>query len=184
LGACEEMTKTNVFDGISPEALEEEIPEPWWRRPLIIVIGVFLVALIVSLSFSDALRGIIQSKTVKQNALYFQNATIIFEGNTLAQLQKEFVVNDNREIKACLFGSQKDSSYTISRIEFPEIIRANVIHVVSVPCPINTLIDLHSHPINQCLASEQDIAVYNKAKETSPELRMMVMCSQDRFALI
>lgn len=178
------MTKTDVFEGISHEELEQDIPDPWWRRPLVIVVGIFLLLLILSLSFSDAIHGIIQSKQVKQNILYFQNASIVFEGNTLEQLQTEFINNEHREIKACLFGNQKDSSYIISKVEFPEVIRANVIHIVSVQCPINTLMDLHSHPINQCLASGQDIEVYNKAKESNPNLRMMVMCSSTRFALV
>lgn len=173
-----------VFEGIDPEELEQPIPESPWRRPILIVIGFFLLMLVVSLSFYDALSGIIHSERVTDSALYFPNATVIFEGNTLVQLQDEFITNENREIKACLFGSKEDSSYIISRVEFPEIIRANVIHVVSVPCPIETLIDLHGHPINQCLASAQDVSVYERMKQSSPDLRMMVMCSSTRFAII
>ncbi len=172
------------FSEISPEELEIEVPEPWWRRPLIIIIGIFLLLLILTFTLSDVLQGIIQSKTVQNSQLAFGNATILFENNTLEQLQNEFVANEHREIKACLFGKQQGSSYIIASVEFPEVIRANVLHVVSVPCPIDTLIDLHSHPINQCLASEQDVAVYNKMKESNPSVRMMVMCSQHRFALI
>ena len=83
-----------------------------------------------------------------------------------------------------MFGRQEGSSYIISKVEFPEIIRANVIHVVSVSCPVETLIDLHGHPINSCLASAQDVSVYEKLKQYSPDLRMMIMCSSTRFALI
>src|SRR5574341_767345 len=176
--------ESDIFSGISPEELEQEVPEPWWRRPLYIAAGIIILLLILSLSFSDAIMGIIQSKSISNHEVIFGNATIIFEGDTLGQLQKEFINNEHREIKACLFGEQKDSSYIISKVEFPDIIRANVIHVVSVPCTIDTLIDLHSHPINQCLASEQDIEVYDNAKQSNPELRMMVMCSSTRFALV
>jgi len=172
------------FGNIDLEELEKEIPDPWWRRPAIIVIGVFLLALILSLSFQDAIMGIVQSKTLSNHELIFRNTTVVFEGDTLQQLQDEFVSNEHREIKACLFGKQEDSAYIISSVEFPEVIRANVIHIVSVPCPVNTLIDLHSHPINQCLASGQDISVYKKAKEANQQLRMMVMCSSTRFALV
>jgi proteasome lid subunit RPN8/RPN11 len=128
--------------------------------------------------------GIIQSKSLRNQELIFRNTSIIFEGDTLQQLQTEFISNEHREIKACLFGTQTNSAYIISKVEFSEIIRANVVHVVSVSCPINTLIDLHSHPINQCLASDQDISVYDKAKNSNPQLRMMVMCSSTRFALV
>ncbi len=175
----------DVFDGIKPEELEfPEEPDPWWRRPLVIIAGIFLLVLIFSLSFQDAIMGIIQSKSLHNQELIFRNTTIIFEGDTLQQLQNEFISNEHREIKACLFGKQTESAYIISKVEFPEVIRANVIHIVSVPCPIDTLIDLHSHPINQCLASEQDILVYDKAKQSNPQLRMMVMCSSTRFALV
>ncbi len=173
-----------IFEGISEEELEKELPEPFWRRPLLIVIGIFLAALIISLSFSDVFQSVVQSRLVSNNELFFSNTTIIFENNTLELLQKEFIENEHREIKACLFGTQSDSSYIISAIEFPEVIRANVIHIVSVPCPLNTLIDLHGHPINSCLASEQDIVFYEERKQANPSLRMMVMCSSNRFALI
>ncbi len=176
--------ETDLFSEISPEELEIEVPEPWWRKPLIIIIGIFLLVLIVSFTLSDVLQGIIQSRPVENNKLLFGNATVIFENSTLERLQQEFVANEHREIKACLFGRQQDSSYIVSSVGFPEVIRANVLHVVSVSCPINTLIDLHSHPINQCLASEQDVSVYNKMKESNPSVRMMVMCSQHRFAII
>jgi proteasome lid subunit RPN8/RPN11 len=177
--------KHSVLEGIKPEELEvPEEPDPWWRRPFVIVIGIFLLVLILSLTLFDAINGIIQSKSIKNHELIFGNAKIVFEGNTLRQLQDEFISNEHREIKACLFGEQRESAYIISKVEFPSIIQANVVHVVSVPCPENTLIDLHSHPINQCLASEQDISVYNRAKELNLQLRMMVMCSSTRFALV
>jgi len=177
--------KTNVFDGIDPEELEApEEPEPWWRRPVVIVIGVFLLVLVFSLSFSDVFQGLVQSKSVKQNALFFPNSTIIFENDILEKLQDEYISNEHREIKACLFGSVDNGHYIISDVSFPEVIRASVIHVVSVQCPENTLIDLHGHPINSCLASEQDVSVYNKAKESNPNLRMIIMCSSTRFALV
>ena len=173
-----------MIEDISPEELEQPIPEPWWHKPLLIVIGVFLALLVVSFSFIDTIQGIIQSKTLQDNKLNFPNATILFENNTLQQLQNEFISNEYREIKACLFGKQQNATYIISSVEFPEIIRANVIHVVSVLCPQNTLIDLHSHPINKCLASDQDVSVYKNLLKNNPSLRMMVMCSSSRFALI
>ncbi len=173
-----------VLEGIDPAELEQPILESPWKKPFLILVGIFLLFLIVSLSYSDMLQGIIHSSRLKENVLYFPSATVIFEGNTLEELQKEFIAHENREIKACLFGRKEDSAYIISKVEFPEIIRANVIHVVSIPCPVDTLIDLHGHPINQCLASEQDVSVYEKLKQSNPVLRMMVMCSSTRFAII
>ncbi|MEM3154976.1 MAG: hypothetical protein QW165_05455 [Candidatus Woesearchaeota archaeon] len=173
-----------VFENISPEDLEKELPEPWWRKPFYVIVGIVILLLVLSFSFSDAIMGIVQSQKTHYGELIFRNTKIIFENNTLQQLQTEFISNEHREIKACLFGRQEESTYIISRVEFPEVIRANVIHIVSVPCPPNTLIDLHSHPINQCLASRQDIAVYENNRKSNPNLRMMIMCSSTRFALV
>lgn len=173
-----------VLDDINPAELEAPIPESKWRRQVLIIIAVFIAILVASLSFFDIVQSIIQSKTVEGNKLVFPNAAILFENNTLQQLQKEFIANEHREIKACLFGSQDNETYIISSAEFPEVIRANVLHIVSVPCPVDTLIDLHSHPINQCLASDQDLFVYTASQQNNPNLRMMIMCSSTRFALI
>lgn len=173
-----------VLDNINPEELEQDIPESPWRKPLIIATGIFLVLLMVSLSFSDFFQSFVHSSSVEKNTLYFSNATVVFENNVLGLLQDEYISNEDREIKACLFGKVENSLYYIERVEFPEIIRANVIHVVSVGCPVDTLIDLHGHPINSCLASEQDLSMYARIKESYPESRMMIMCSSSRFALI
>lgn len=175
--------RDDILDDINPEDLEP-IEEPKWKKPFLIAVGVFLLILILSLSFSDTLMGIIQSKTTTDNALHFTHSTIIFTNNTLAQLRNEFVTNEHREIKACLFGTKENDDYIIDKVEFPEVIRANAIHIVSTPCPIDIIIDLHSHPINRCLASDQDLLYYNRIKASNPDVRMMVMCSTTRFALV
>lgn len=168
---------------MEPE-LAEDLPPPWWKKPLVIVSSVFVILLLVSVTFSQTIEGIIQSKKVVQSQLIFPSATIIFANNTLEQLQQEYLSNPEREIKACLFGSQKDSHYYMERLEFPKVLRANAIHVQSVSCPQDVLVDLHSHPLNSCLASEQDISTYEDIKARSPSARMMIMCSKTRFALV
>jgi len=173
-----------VLEGIDPEELEKELPDPWWRKPLLVGIALFLLLMVASLSFLDSLIGIVQSEVAQDAALVFSNATILFTNNTLQTLQTHFLENQHREIKACLFGVREGTSYTVEKIEFPDVIRANVVHVVSVPCKDDVLIDLHSHPIHQCLASAQDLLSYESLKRRNPSARMMVMCSKNRFALV
>lgn len=173
-----------VFDGINPEDLEEPIPESKWKKPFFITIGFFLLVLIFSLSFSDFLLSFFNSRSVDDEVLYFPNATFIFENNVFDSLKQEYVSHEDREIKACLFGRIDGSLYYIDKIEFPEIIRANVFHVVSVPCPVDVLVDLHGHPINSCIPSEQDLSVLREYHKSDPLLRMLIMCSSSRFVLI
>ena len=174
----------DVIKDISEKELLEERPEPKWRKHVIILGAIILSVLVFSLSFSGFLSSIVQSKTIDNNMIQFKNATIVFENNVLQLLQEEFVTNEHREIKACLFGNKDGTIYNVNNIEFPKVLRASVSHVAAVPCSIDTLIDLHSHPINRCLASGHDVVVHSQRQKTNLELRMMIMCSSTRFALI
>ncbi|PIN74650.1 hypothetical protein COV18_07200 [Candidatus Woesearchaeota archaeon CG10_big_fil_rev_8_21_14_0_10_37_12] len=173
-----------VLKNIDPEELEQPIEASKWRKPVLLVISLFFIILLGSWSLYATLNPLVSSEKVINNELIFPEARIIFGNNTLAELRNEFLDNQHREIKACLFGSVHDGIYNVVNVEFPEIIRANVVHVVSVSCPDNVLIDLHSHPINECLASEQDVGVYNQLKQRNPQARMMIMCGVNRFALV
>jgi hypothetical protein len=179
------MDALDIIKDISEEELLEELPEPKWKKPLLLLIGFFLLTLIVSLSFSYYVSNIITSEQTTNNVLMFKNETVTFEGNTLKLLQQHYLDNEHREIKACLYGIKEYTNYRVTKIEFPRVIDASVHHVRAIPCPINTLIDLHSHPINSCLASEHDVTIYNEfRKPSNPDLRIMIMCSKNRFAIV
>ena len=173
-----------VLPQVRSEEIDEELPPSRFRVVLIALLGVFLIILLVFWTFSDVLQGIVQSSVVRENVLNVGGARFVFQNGTLKALQEEYVSNQDREIKACLFGYSDNSVYYIESVRFPQIIRANVLHVVSVRCPINAVVDVHSHPINKCLASEQDLSVYRELKERNPLVRMIVMCSQSRFGSI
>jgi len=173
-----------VLPQVRSEEIDEELPPSRFRVVLIALLGVFLIILLVFWTFSDVLQGIVQSSVVRENVLNVGGARFVFQNGTLEALREEYVANQDREIKACLFGEVNGSIYYILGIEFPRIIRANVIHVVSVRCPIDAIVDVHSHTINKCLASKQDLSVYHELKELNPLVRMLVMCSQSRFGSI
>jgi len=163
--------------------LEEEVPEPRWKKPLILVIGIFLVLLMVSYSLvaSDTLQGLLTSVVVKEDTLNSKNTTIIFLNNSLAVLQEEYIANQEREIKACLIGTTDGKVYNVNRIHFPKVLAASVIHIVTPGCPEDTIIDLHSHPVNRCIASAQDMLHFGQVKQE--HLMMMVMCGPKRFSV-
>lgn len=167
---------------MEPEVIDD-LP-PWYRKPLIMAGAVFVTLLIASLTFSQTIEGIVQSKKVAERTLIFTAATIIFTNSTLEQIQQEYLANPQREIKACLFGTKKEPHYYIERVEFPKILRANAIHVQSISCSQDVLIDLHSHPINSCLASDVDIGSLKDIQAQNPQTRMVIMCSKTRFALV
>ncbi len=174
----------DVLKDIDLEELEKEIPEPRWKKPLLISIGVFLAVLIATWTLSNFLPNVVDSSSVRVNKLVFKDVVVVFEGEVLELLQAEFIQNEHREIKACLFGSIDGDDYIISSVEFPEVIQASVINVRALSCPVDTLIDLHSHPIDSCLASEHDVVMFDQRKRSNPSLRLMIMCGSDRFAIV
>jgi len=178
------MDQVREFEGYEDLETYDEEPSKL-RKPLLIMIGLLLVALMVSYFFlSDAIFGLVSSETLEGNTLYLNNYTVVFESAPLDLLQAEYVRNEHREIKACLYGDVDGRKYTVKETILPEIIDASVMHVKTAGCAGNPIMTLHSHPVNRCLASEQDIENYKSRKTANPELLMMIMCGKDRFAII
>ena len=106
--------------------------------------------------------------------------SIIFLENTHLLLKEEYLNNEHVEISVCLQG-YKEIIYYVTSLYFPEIIEQSVDHVKFRQCPKETIIWLHSHPYNKCIASEQDILTLKKQKEISEDILMLIMCSTNQF---
>jgi len=176
-----------------PEDLLEDMPEKHdeineqpsvLRRVLIRGIGLFLIILIiVGFILAETLLGVIGSVQIDSVRLTHPQATITFTPAALNSLRAHYIANEHREIKACLSGNITADAYAIDTIFFPPINSASVVHINTPRCPQETLIDLHSHPVRRCLASEQDLRVYRSLLPTNPDLLMLIMCSTTRFSV-
>lgn len=183
------MTDSQIpmHDDITPEAIDQELqnvkePGPF-RKALFIFIGLFLIILvIVGFILAETLTGIIGSIKLADNQISHPEATITFTEDALAELQHHYTQNEHREIKACLQG-RINVSYIIDTVVFPPVNHASVVHINTPRCPEDTLIDLHSHPVRRCLASEQDVRVYKSLLPAHPNLLMLIMCSTERFSV-
>ena len=175
----------DVLKNVTQEEIEREIkePEPKWRKLFFVFAGIFILLIVLSWTFSYELSGYINSKKANNNVIDFGETKIFFKEGVVSKIVDEYQNNEHREIKACLSGEKINGDYIIGGVMFPDIVRANVLHVMSAGCPENTIIDLHSHPINECWPSEQDILTYDIIKRQNPAIRMMIMCSRNRFAL-
>ncbi len=175
-----------LLEGIEEEAIKEEL---WWKKYLvkalvvIVVIGVIIYSVFATETYS-AVRGLLVSSTLDGAKLSNNGITVVFENNTISELQREYLSNQEREIKACLKGSIENGIYHMREISFPEVISATVIHITTYGCDADTLIDLHSHPINRCFPSDVDFDGFREQKKINPDLVLAVMCSKDRFYLV
>lgn len=162
----------------------EEEPSRIGRIILSIVGGLMILLLLSYFLFSDVLSNTIGSETLNNSTLEISGYIIRFHGDALDKLQQEYVDNQEREIKACLYGAANGRNYSVNNVTFPEIIDASVAHVRTAGCAADPIVTLHSHPVKRCLASQQDIDNYRTRKAANPKLLLMIMCDIDRFALI
>ncbi|MFA6088657.1 MAG: hypothetical protein WC755_02220 [Candidatus Woesearchaeota archaeon] len=153
-----------------------------------IIIGIVLLFLIVfySQSFFNAMfnyAGKLQSSVIDKNfTVMYKDKTIIFEQNVYKKILAIYDSSKGNEIKVCLLGNIEGGKYSVTALYVPEIYVQTGINVVSAECDVNTIISLHSHPIDSCIFSDQDISSYEKFKEGNPNGMMGLMCSKTRFS--
>ena len=176
------MKQDHVLDENDIEYLKnDDFESEPKKRPFVVL---FMILLIVFFTFFFYLQNFISSETIDENTLVFSKIKIKFINDSLEKIQREYFENQEREIKACLYGEIEDNTYIISAVEFPKIFSANVFHVSSGSCPISAIADLHSHPKNSCIASPQDISNLERRRTYQKDYVMLIMCNTDRFTLI
>ncbi|MBU2639575.1 MAG: hypothetical protein KKG75_02585 [Nanoarchaeota archaeon] len=165
---------------------EPDLNESKLTKTLIFIIAMFMLIIFLVYMFNDALdlHSIIKSNKVKENEIDFTvNKKLIFQNSTLEILKATYLENQKTEFKACLIADKIEDIYYINDIYFPKIYSQSFNQVVSEPCPKFAIIDLHSHPFKQCIASQQDFKTFNNFKESNPEALMVIMCTESRFSV-
>ena len=151
-----------------------------------ILLLILLVAYFVIGPVHSTIRGQIASSALQDNEYSFGEYLLIFYNDTAFELEsiyREFQEVQLVETSVCLQGEVYDNTYGIQNIFRPRIIQATFNSVTFEPCPDNTLVMLHTHPYKSCLASDLDLETFQKNKERSPHLLMLVMCEQRRYTL-
>jgi hypothetical protein len=144
-------------------------------------ISVFLIILMLNFLIPhDVINSIIEGKELKNYQISLKNTTILFDAATYEQLKQFYLSHQLTEFKVCLQGTIEDNTYKITSFYEPEIVFATPITVHAIRCDMSTIVDLHSHPFRNCVASAQD--VMSKEKRINPSALSAIMCDIDRFA--
>ncbi len=171
--------------------IDEELDEdaerlsvsPYWRYGLAIILAVLFISyLIVSPRVHDVIAGFFESSSVDSGYFNYGNKTIVFQGNTYDELVELYRDNQEHEFKSCLKGRVEGNNYIVSEVMQPEVHSAHVYRVVSDPCPVGTIIDLHSHPYQRCIASQTDLDSLERIKKDNPKMLLAVMCTEERIS--
>src|SRR3989344_5978439 len=166
-------------DLILEEESSEEIKESRFRKFFIIGIAIFLILLLGAYAFVnaagvDVLSGLALSFKAEENEIDFSFGNkLVFEGNTLKELKKIYYDNPDVEFKACLKGEKIDSTYYITEVIVPITYEQTYRSVTAEPCSTDSIVDLHSHPLNRCLPSDQDFKSFSRFKERNPNALMV-----------
>ncbi len=167
------------------EEIEEE--PSIFRKIIVILMAIFLILLLTSFILTDgnvrnSLLGLIESETINQNVIPINNGNnLIFTSNTYKNLLEIYDANLEVEFKVCLQGNIINGDYLIEEILVPETFLQTHSKVVAEPCPIETIVDMHSHPIRRCLPSDQDFNNFRNFKERNANVLLAVMCERERF---
>jgi len=165
---------------------EEEYEDSKLKKVLVGIVAIFLILLVLSFMFTgfgvgEILASTIESDEIEGNVIDTGDFKVIFEGDTYGEVLEIYNEDLSVETKMCLFGYY-DGDYYVTEVLKPVIYAQEFSQVVSEACPDETLIALHSHPYNQCLASEQDLSNLEKSKEVNPDALIGIICEEDRFS--
>ena len=167
------------------------------RNPLfslllkIMAIIFILILLFTFTNLFSPLLNLFFSETINDNILEFSNHKIEFSKIIRAKLYGEYLAHPDREIKVCFTGTSNvysdgsgemiyvylDSAY------IPKYFEADVVHITTESCPRDTLVELHSHPGGNCMASRTDISTFSKIRLSDSDRLFLIMCDIDRFSL-
>lgn len=165
------------------ELIEEEKESPI-RKILVFILSIFLILMflsyvVISFGVGDIIGGWVESSMIEGNFVEFNEGLIIFSDSVLAGLNEIYSNNKNYEFKVCLSGTLEEDVYSIDGIVYPKMYSQKYNQVVAEPCPSESLIDLHSHPLERCIASQQDMENFSVLKLKNPNALMVIMCRED-----
>lgn len=178
------MKKPHVLDEDDIKYLQKKEDTRITKKKPSKSILLILIILIAFFGLVHFLQNFVASEKIYEQEIIFPEIKIKFSNKALKNLQKEYLDNQHREIKACLFGKKEKNTLFIDSVDFPEIIDADVIHIETYSCPINAIGDIHSHPIQSCIASQQDLKVLKQRKTYDKEYIMLIMCGKERFSIV
>lgn len=188
------MKDHEILEDIQKVAREEQDKEDqtdkyrWVKIIFWLVIGLIMILLMISFVFvtypiSGIIGGKLESNILNNNVIELDEFDVVFEDNTLKQLQNIYFNEQKVEFSVCLLGNKDNNIYDITNLYKPVTYSQTFNSVSFEPCSDETLIILHSHPYKSCIASQADISMLARSKERNKDVLMVVMCEPERFSV-
>lgn|SRR3989338_1482984 len=167
---------------------DKPLVPPVVKKIFVFIIGIIAILGMVTFIFGtfpigDIIQGKTQSALLQGNMLILPEFSIVFENNTAQALEELYLEEQQEEFSLCLQGTVSENRHSITSLYQPVTYRRAFNHVTFESCNANTLIMLHSHPYKRCVASQTDLDTLQKSQKENPQMLMVVMCEQRRFAV-
>lgn len=182
-------SKTFIELQILKKALSDPLEKPSsWKKPFLILIGILLIVLVFTYLTPELipyLQGQLATQDVQSDyTLTLKTGErIALDPTVYEKLRSLYIMNETHEFKACLEGEKVGGNYLVHAVKLPPVYSESVYHVTSELCDAETIIDLHSHPPNHCIVSEQDEKSIAYFKTLNPDALGAVMCGETRFGV-
>lgn len=164
----------------------EEIEEKpsIFKKVFIAIISLFLLFLFITYFFSNGIIiDYILSKSVSYSPENFiinaKKITVVFDESTLDKLNNLYKTNEGKELKLCLKGETLNNAYSVNDFYLPK--QNRLFNQVSAEYCKETIIDLHTHPNDNCVFSNVDILTYRKMTLSNENLALGLMCNVNKF---
>jgi proteasome lid subunit RPN8/RPN11 len=166
-----------------PEEFGEESVSPGWRRVLAVFLAfLFITYLLVDPRVRQAVVGLTESSTVDDERFRYEDKVVAFQDGSWGELQETWESTQDHEFRVCLTGRVRNGTYAVTDVYHPDVYQESVYHVRSGACPATTIVDLHSHPYQQCVASQTDLDHIEQVRDSYPDRLLAVMCTRERIS--
>jgi hypothetical protein len=181
------VSEEELIEHHKEEVEQDEEHHSHLKKYYLYAVGGLLILFMLSFLFvtfpiGDILAGKIESSQLAGNVIDADSVQIIFSPGVLEKLQQIYARDQSVEFSVCMQGSVSGRTYEIETLYEPKIYLQQFNHVSFESCK-NSLILLHSHPHQRCIASSTDINTLEQVQLENPNTLMLVMCAPDKFSV-
>lgn len=169
----------------------EETNHPIYKKGKLVAVFGLLLALFLTLYLvfapvSHSVYGKLISQSLDQNQLTLGDTSIYFPDDVAKELS--FIFQSEQESRkvetsVCLRGLVDGETYSIDKVFYPLITYQSYTEVSFKACPDDTLIMLHTHPFDDCVASRTDLNTLRKRQKINGNVLMVIMCNDNNYAV-
>lgn len=189
--SSKKKTKSKLEDDLFEDFDLEETNDPIYKKGKLfavfgLLLALFLTLYLVFAPVSHSLYGKLVSQSFDKKQFTLGDISINFSDSIAKELSFIFQNNNNSrkvETSVCLLGLVDGKNYSIDKVFYPLITHPTYTEVSFNACPDDTLIMLQTHPVDDCVASKNNLNILRNQQKINENVLMLVICNDNNYAL-